>query len=407
MNAQSNQLESGTEINTSDSSSEPTHSETNLKSEKSLVVTWLLAYFVGNLGIDRFYLGQIWTGVLKLLTLGGLGVWTFIDIVFTAFGKRKNKQGNVLKGSQKEWKVLKILTAIYMVLVILSLVYFAMFVPSLIRNVKRKADVLSLQNSIKLFETNVSGSLPAATSVGNSKNEINICGLSCQNDGDVTSKLVFYNPKSVSIKKYQSQLRAPDINTIYIVADATCNSELTGLGTTKIHDMAILYQLKSITGSSQHCSKVPSQTYVNVNSPPFCGVIPSASMSNAAYQFLNAKIEANKAQAVITNEMVAAGNQATPGIIDDQLVLDTSFLSALQKITFEPKTAADVANLQATIKNYDSIITQERVLIRNNANIPASLLESESTSASNHTTALHTVYSDLELPEPTCRFEAP
>ena len=41
----------------------------------------LLSFFVGSLGIDRFYLGCIGTGILKLLTAGGLGVWTLIDFV--------------------------------------------------------------------------------------------------------------------------------------------------------------------------------------------------------------------------------------------------------------------------------------------------------------------------------------
>ena len=46
---------------------------------KSPTVALVLSLFLGFLGIDRFYIGNIVFGVLKLLTLGGLGIWTIID----------------------------------------------------------------------------------------------------------------------------------------------------------------------------------------------------------------------------------------------------------------------------------------------------------------------------------------
>lgn len=41
----------------------------------------LLCLFLGNLGVHRFYMGYTWQGIVQLLTLGGLGIWTLIDLI--------------------------------------------------------------------------------------------------------------------------------------------------------------------------------------------------------------------------------------------------------------------------------------------------------------------------------------
>jgi len=50
-------------------------------SDKSNTVALLLCFFIGFLGVHRFYVGKIGTGVLMLLTLGGLGIWNLIDFI--------------------------------------------------------------------------------------------------------------------------------------------------------------------------------------------------------------------------------------------------------------------------------------------------------------------------------------
>jgi hypothetical protein len=64
-----------------------------LFSDKQWLTTLLLSLFLGGLGVDRFYLGQTGLGIAKLLTCGGLGVWSLIDIVLVAVGKITDKNG--------------------------------------------------------------------------------------------------------------------------------------------------------------------------------------------------------------------------------------------------------------------------------------------------------------------------
>lgn len=53
----------------------------------------VVSIFAGSLGIDRFLLGQTLNGVLKLITLGGCGIWTIVDwFLIMGLTKEKNKQ---------------------------------------------------------------------------------------------------------------------------------------------------------------------------------------------------------------------------------------------------------------------------------------------------------------------------
>jgi TM2 domain-containing membrane protein YozV len=63
---------------------------------REFLIALILSIFVGYLGIDRMYLGKVWTGLLKLITAGGLGIWWLIDILLIAFGAMRDKWGREL-----------------------------------------------------------------------------------------------------------------------------------------------------------------------------------------------------------------------------------------------------------------------------------------------------------------------
>ncbi|GAA4028779.1 hypothetical protein GCM10023063_08060 [Arthrobacter methylotrophus] len=86
---------------------------------KSFLTTWLLSLLLGGLGIDRFCLGKVGTGILKLLTFGGVGIWALIDLILVLTNKQTDKRGNKLAGYDQHKKVALIVTLAVVVLSII------------------------------------------------------------------------------------------------------------------------------------------------------------------------------------------------------------------------------------------------------------------------------------------------
>jgi hypothetical protein len=63
---------------------------------KDWLTTLLLCFFLGYLGIHRFYTKSTGIGVVQLLTLGGCGIWTLIDFIMILTGGYHDGDGKPL-----------------------------------------------------------------------------------------------------------------------------------------------------------------------------------------------------------------------------------------------------------------------------------------------------------------------
>lgn len=81
-------------------------------SDRSFVATWLFSWLLGCLAVDRFYLGTAETGTLKLITLGGFGLWWLIDLILVLTGSQRDRQGLPLSGFDANKKTAWLVTVV-------------------------------------------------------------------------------------------------------------------------------------------------------------------------------------------------------------------------------------------------------------------------------------------------------
>ncbi|HPF86453.1 MAG TPA: NINE protein [Candidatus Limiplasma sp.] len=68
-----------------------------MKNERSRIVAMFLSLFLGVFGVDRFYLGYTGLGIVKLITVGGCGIWALIDFIRICIGTLEPAYGYYLE----------------------------------------------------------------------------------------------------------------------------------------------------------------------------------------------------------------------------------------------------------------------------------------------------------------------
>ena len=98
--------------------------------QKDFLTASMLSLYSGGLGIDRFYLGYTGLGIVKLLTLGGCGVWSLIDLILILTGSLKDKQGMKLRDREQKLKTAVIITIVVYALGIVINIVRSLLIPS-------------------------------------------------------------------------------------------------------------------------------------------------------------------------------------------------------------------------------------------------------------------------------------
>ena len=112
---------------------------------KSYLTALLLSLFLGVIGVDRFYLGYTGLGILKLLTLGGCGIWALIDQIIILTGGMKDKNHQPLAGYKENKKTGFIIAGIVYALGVLSGIAQATVVGPQFEQIIEKAESSNVQ----------------------------------------------------------------------------------------------------------------------------------------------------------------------------------------------------------------------------------------------------------------------
>lgn len=121
------------------------------------VTATYFSLFLGFLGVDRFYMGYVGLGILKLITIGGFGIWWLIDLIWIALGNAKTKDGRRIIRNEADTRLVLIGVGIFIFLQVFGVLIGTLSYTSTLRSIDN--GVTQLSESIKgaTIETSQTG----------------------------------------------------------------------------------------------------------------------------------------------------------------------------------------------------------------------------------------------------------
>ena len=126
--------------------------------DTAYVTVTYFSLFLGFLGVDRFYMGYVFLGVVKLLTFGGLGIWWLIDFIWIALGNAKTKAGVRLLRTDRDNRIVFIGLAIFLLI---------QLVGATLSTISYVGTLNSIDNSVSELSHTLEGAVIEATGTGN------------------------------------------------------------------------------------------------------------------------------------------------------------------------------------------------------------------------------------------------
>ena len=161
----------------------------------------------------------------------------------------------------KKSKAKVVVVGIMILLLTLPILLDILATPALQRNAantSQKNDVAMVDSAVSNYVSAHNGALPSATAADPTAGALDICGADCTGSDKVTVTLSYFSntPSAVQFHSYSSNLTVPDNKTLYIVDNATCKSDNSGIGsqaTSGNVSAAFLYAYSSSSGLTQQC----------------------------------------------------------------------------------------------------------------------------------------------------------